>query len=159
MILKAIPVKEFDFTPYGTYYDLISDPHKVSHSVTPQYSDHMTKQPLIDTLGNLGYTIGSAAPYCIGSMEKHPQTQEALFCMAEPIVLCVALSKGDKPPHAEDVRALLLFPGEAVVLNRLVWHDACRGLGKSAGYYYLAKAGEQPAVWQVVEGERIDVTF
>lgn len=84
MTIKAIPIGEFDFTPYGTYYNLKEDAERVSHTKTDAYEDHMTKAPLIDTLGHLGYTIGGAAPCEVRSMEKHAHTEEAIFCMAEP---------------------------------------------------------------------------
>ena len=92
-------------------------------------------------------------------MEKHAHTEEAIFCMAEPVILCVALARGGEPPRAEDVRAVLLSPGEAAVMAREVWHDACRGLGKPAGYYYLAKAGERPADWLPVSGGPVALEY
>lgn len=58
----------------------------------------MTKTPLIDTPGQLGYTIGMDAPYVVKAMEKHDHTQEALFCAADPVVLCVAKSRGMSRP-------------------------------------------------------------
>ncbi|GKH47747.1 ureidoglycolate lyase [Anaerotruncus massiliensis (ex Togo et al. 2019)] len=159
MTIKAIPIGEFDFTPYGTYYNLKEDAERVSHTKTDAYEDHMTKAPLIDTPGHLGYTIGGAAPCEVRSMEKHAHTEEAIFCMAEPVILCVALPHGGEPPRAEDVRAVLLSPGEAAVMAREVWHDACRGLGKPAGYYYLAKAGERPADWLPVSGGPVALEY
>lgn len=159
MTIKAIPIGEFDFSPYGTYYNLTEDAGQVSHTKTPVYEDHMTKAPLIDTLGHLGYTIGGPAPCEVRSMEKHSHTQEAIFCMADPVVLCVAVSRGGEPPRAEDVRAVVLAPGDAVVMDREIWHDACRGLGKSAGYYYLAKAGDTPADWLPVSGGPVTVEY
>ena len=111
MTIKAIPIGEFDFTPYGTYYNLKEDAERVSHTKTDAYEDHMTKAPLIDTLGHLGYTIGGAAPCEVRSMEKHARAEEAIFCMAEPVILCVALPHGGEPPRAEDVCAVLLSPG------------------------------------------------
>ena len=34
MTIKAIPIGEFDFTPYGTYYNLKEDAERVSHTRT-----------------------------------------------------------------------------------------------------------------------------
>ena len=73
--------------------------------------------------------------------------------------LTLALARGGEPPRAEDVRAVLLSPGEAAVMAREVWHDACRGLGKPAGYYYLAKAGERPADWLPVSGGPVALEY
>ena len=46
------------------------------------------------------------------------------------------------PPQAEDVRAVILRAGDVVVLNRGIWHDACRGLGRPSAYYYLASCDQ-----------------
>lgn len=154
MKIQAVRAKDFDFSPYGTYYDLTGREGRMLHTFTASYEDHMTAAPLMDTLPHLGYTIGASAPYTVREMEKHHHTQEAILCMEKPVILCVALAKDHQaPPHAEDVRAILITPGEMVVMNRNVWHDACRGVGERAGYYWLAKAGDSPAIWEKVAGE------
>ena len=153
-----IKVQEMDpvsFEPYGRYIPMLKDETFMMHSSGDSFEDHMTKEPLIDTQGHLGYTIGGSAPYIVSSMEKHFHTEEALFCAAEPIVLVVAASHGDLPPQAKDIRAFVLHPGEVAVLNRNVWHDACRGLRKNTGYYYLASRGAAPADWITVDGEAV----
>jgi len=157
MILKPIKIKNFDFSTYGIYYDMKNTMDGVCHSKTEVYEDHMTKKPLIDTMGHLGLTIGSKAPYTISSMEKHDHTQEAIFCTGEPIVLCFAASRGDQPPMAADIRAVILELGDVAVLDRNIWHDACHGMGKSTGYYYLATAGAHPADWLEIADEPVMV--
>lgn len=155
MILKAINIKELDFTEYGTYYHMTGNKELVYQTVGKNFQDYMTKTPLIDTPGHLGYTIGMSAPYTVCAMEKHDHTREALFCAALPIVLCVAISRGEEPPRAEDVRAFILNPGDVAVINRNIWHDACHGAGEKAAYYYLASQGPAPAVWVDVVGEEV----
>lgn len=153
MIIRAAAISEFEFAHYGIYYNMPKDGERVMHSRTASYEDHMTRLPLIDTSAHLGYTVGQSAPYTLHSMEKHAHTMEAVFCAAAPIVLCVAVSRGSLPPQAEDVRAVILQPGDVAVLNRGIWHDACHGLGRQTAYYYLASRGEAPAEWVEVEGE------
>lgn len=151
-----IKVQEMDtvsFKPYGRYIPMVSDETYIMHSKGDNFEDHMTKEPLIDTLGHLGYTIGSSIPCTVRSMEKHFHTEEALFCAAESIVLVVAEARGALPPQAEDIRAFVLHPGDVAVLKRNIWHDACRGVGKKTGYYYLASRGAAPADWIAVNGE------
>lgn len=159
MQIKAISIREFDFAPYGVYYDLLHDEKLVSHSKTENYEDHLTRTPLIDTPAQLGYTIGSAAPYTVLSMERHDHTQEAIFCMSDTIVLCVACSTSEASPRAQDIRAVLLEPGDVVVMERNVWHDACHGKNASAGYYYAATSGKQPAVWAVPTGGEAEIAL
>lgn len=157
MKLKAVKIGETDFSPYGNYYNMLKDKEHISYCKTEVYEDYMTKLPLIDTLGHLGFTIGAKAPYTIVSMEKHTHTQEGIFCAAEPIVLCVAVSRGDLPPQAQDLCAFILEPADVVCIARNVWHDACHGLGKSVGYYYLATAGQKKAEWLKIDGDAVQI--
>ena len=155
MILKAVDIREFDFTGYGTYYNMTGDRERVYRTLGEEFEDYMTRTPLIDTPGHLGYTVGMGAPYVLKAMEKHDHTQEALFCAADPVILCVAKAREDEPPLAEDVRALILNPGDVAVLDRNIWHDACHGIGKRTAYYYLASQGPAPALWVRVAGGRV----
>lgn len=155
MIIRAVEIREFDFADYGIHYNMLRDRENVIHSRGVSYEDYMTCLPLLDTPGHLGYTVGQRTPYTLHSMEKHEHTMEAVFCEAAPIVLCVAASCGDMPPRAEDVRAVILRPGDVAVLKRGIWHDACHGLGRQTAYYYLASKGKTPAVWVEVEGEAV----
>ena len=54
MILKAVDIKEFDFTGYGTYYNMTGDRDRVYRTLGEDFEDYMTKTPLIDTPGQLG---------------------------------------------------------------------------------------------------------
>ncbi len=153
MKIVAEHITSENFHPYGTCIDLYQNQALVKHFSTDSFADHMTIAPLIDTPGHLGLTVGSPAPYSVGAMEKHAHTQEAIFCLAEPVILCVAASRGNEPPLAEDVRAFLIHPGQVAVMERNIWHDACHGLGKNAPYYYLATAGANPAQWVAVSGQ------
>ena len=105
MKIVAEHITSENFRPYGTCIDLYQNQALVKHFSTDSFADHMTIAPLIDTPGHLGLTVGSPAPYSVGAMEKHAHTQEAIFCLAEPVILCVAASRGNEPPLAEDVRA------------------------------------------------------
>ena len=116
--LMAVPIRDFDFTSYGTYYRMPDACEGVSHTLAAAYEDHMTRSPLIDTPAHLGLTFGAAAPCPVTSMEKHSHTQEAILCMAEPVILCVAASNGGAPPRACDLRAVILYPGDVAVMDR-----------------------------------------
>ena len=159
MIIRAVEIKEFDFTEYGFYYNMLDDKHDVMHCQTDVFEDPMTRSPLIDAPAHLGYTIGQSAPYVLQSMEKHDHTMEALFCMSEPVIVCFAKSRGTLPPQAEDVRSVILRQGDVIVLARNIWHDAGHGVGKPASYYYLASRGASPAEWVSVEGPAVNVVY
>ncbi len=159
MIIRAVEIKEFDFAEYGIYYNMLEDRQNVMHCQTDVFEDHMTCHPLIDTPAHLGFTIGQSAPYTIQSMEKHDHTEEALFSMSEPFIVCFAKSRGALPPQAEDVRAVILRQGDVIVLARNIWHDAGHGMGKAASYYYLASRGMGPAEWVRIDGNPVSVVF
>ena len=152
MKIVARRIDAESFSKYGVYYNMYEATEGVSHTRGDAYEDHMTRSPVVDTSAHLGLTVGSAAPCTLISMEKHSHTQEAILCMGEPILFCVAASEGGAAPRAEDIRAFLLEPGDVAVIDREVWHDACHGLGHAAAYYWLALAGKSPAVWERVIG-------
>ena len=159
MTIKAKRVNKENFEKYGFYYNMKEDRENVIYSKADSYKDYMTKKPLIDTLGHLGFTIGSKAPYTISSMEKHDHTQEAIFCLKAPIILCVATSSENTEPKSEDIEAFILKEEDVIVLERNTWHDACHGLSKKTEYCYLATAGKHPAKWFHLCGEEVLVTY
>lgn len=105
------------------------------------WSDRRSLNAIIDTPGSLGHTIGAATPFRVSGMERHPHTEEALFCAGAPVVVAVADTAADRPAAA-DVRAFLLEPGDVIVLNRGIWHTACYGVGTPTPYYWLATADD-----------------
>lgn len=157
MRIKAVSISEIDFSPYGVYYDMKNNPEIVLHSKGEGWEDHMTKTPILDTPAHLGYTLGEKAPYEIKKMEKHSHTKEAMFCASEPVVVALAKNGNGRAPKAENIVAVILHPGDMIVINRNVWHDACHGINKQSYYYYIATAGKQPAEWIDIEGERVIV--
>ena len=159
MEIKAQKVNKSNFKQYGKYYAMRENDENVSYTRTDNFEDHMTKKALIDTPAHLGMTRGKAAPYTVKSMEKHQHTQEAIFCTGEDIILVVASSQGEDPPNTKDLRAFILEPGDVAIIERNVWHDACRGIGKSVNYYYLATPGEFTAQWINIEGESTLVQY
>lgn len=153
MKVIARRINEVDFSPFGMYYNMYETQSDVKHTSGASYEDHMTCKPLIDTFAHLGLTLGIGAPCKIVSMEKHSHTQEAIMCMSDPIIFCVAPSHGDEAPLAQELKAFLMHPGDVAIIEREIWHDACHGLGQKTAYYWLALAGAKPAVWQKVNGD------
>ena len=71
--------------------------------------------------------------------------------------MALAKNGNGRAPKAENIVAVILHPGDMIVINRNVWHDACHGINKQSYYYYIATAGKQPAEWIDIEGERVIV--
>ncbi len=153
MKIVAHRITPENFAEFGTCYQMFTAKEGVKHSKGDSFEDHMTAKPLVDTHVHLGVTVGSGAPCRIITMEKHSHTQEAIACMREPVIFCVAHSHGDEPPVDSELKAFLLQPGDVAIIEREVWHDACHGLGHDTPYYWLAMAGKTPATWEKVQGE------
>ncbi|MDW9476471.1 hypothetical protein CN198_30415 [Sinorhizobium meliloti] len=149
----ARPVTAENFARYGRVYDLAGDADPgVIWTQGDGWNDGFTRTPLIDGSGHLGMTRGGSAPWPCTAMERHPQTEEALFCAAEPIVLAVAPASESDAPHRDEIEAFVIAPGQVVVMHRNVWHDACRGATRSTPYYWMAVCGLGESPWIPVMG-------
>jgi ureidoglycolate lyase len=139
---KAVELDEFDFSPYGKAIRLEDADQHVVISSGSGWSGVFTRDPLLDTAGSLGFTVGDAAPCVTGAMERHFHTKEALFTSGKPVLLAVAATMGDEPA-AGDVRVVILREGDLVILDEGIWHDACHGLGERSVYYWHAVCDPQ----------------
>ena len=140
MTIKAIPLTEENFAPYGKYVKVMEGGGR-------------TEVP-----ANIGFTQVGGMPLVVDSMEVHNLTTEFLACGNKPIVLAVA----DSDPHgkgaeASDIRAFVLQPGEFVVMDKGIWHDACRSAeGDECYYYFMAQNLEVPEFVPII-GEAVRV--
>ncbi|MBD9523379.1 ureidoglycolate lyase [Ensifer sp. ENS02] len=157
--VHARPVTPDNFSRYGRVYDLTGDTDgKVVWTAGDGWNDGFTKTPLIDGRGHLGFTRGGQAPWDCRAMERHPLTEEAIFCLAEPVVLAVAPASDGEAPDRDEIEAFVVAPGQAVVMDRNVWHDACRGVSGPAPYYWMAVCGLGESPWVAVSGGPIKVS-
>ncbi len=69
----------------------------------------------------------------IAGMERHMGTPEILIPIDAPFVLPLLM---DGAPET-DVRSFRVDIGEAVVIDRGVWHGACLPVGKKASSYFV----------------------
>lgn len=151
--IVARPITAAAFAQYGTVHELLDDKdEKVVWTAGNGWHDGFTAKPLIDGAGHLGMTRGTAAPWHCGEMERHERTQEAIFCADAEIVLAVAPASAAPAPRHHQIEAFVIAPGQAVVMNRGVWHDACRGLRRPTAYFWMAVCGLGASPWVPVEG-------
>lgn len=148
MIVVATPATEREFAPYGRLLRMAPreraglDSPRLVFTDGDGWLDCYTAEPLLMRNGSLGVTLGGPAPFATNRMERHLVTEEALFCMADPVVLVVAAPTAESAPRVENLRAFVLEPGMVAVLQTGTWHDACRGIGKPAHYYWMATVGD-----------------
>lgn len=162
MRISASSVRDADFSAFGTVYSMATPTHsgseaKLVRSQGLGWTDAYTAAPLISSNGSLGFTLGEGGPFSTVKMERHLDTQEALFCAARPIVLAVAAPTDEARPKAENIRAFIIEPGTVVVMHKGTWHDACRGIDEPTHYYWMATCGGG-SIWVDVEGGPVHVS-
>ncbi len=141
------------FARFGTVYDLAGgSDEKVVWTTGNGWRDGFTHKPLIGGSGHLGMTSGGAAPWHCTEMERHLGTEEAIFCADAPVVLAVAPASAAPAPRRDQIEAFVISPGQAVVMDRGVWHDACRGLTQPTAYFWMAICGLGVSPWVPVDG-------
>lgn len=90
----------------------------------------------------VGFVTALAGMPLIGEMEREPGT-EMIIPVSGAIVQVIALGDPDgrnmTQPDASTARAVLMQPGEALVMSPGVWHAAAFGLDKDASYFYVAE--------------------
>ena len=121
----------------------------------------LTEEPCMDQPAHFGMTcVKTYPPYEVASMERHTKTKELMVCGNDrPIV--VALADSDPAGHAkaEDVQAFILEPGEILVINKGIWHDACRALDSATHYYFLSLETDEPAVFQPLDNGPVTIVL
>lgn len=150
--ILARPVSAGTFARFGAVHDLADDSDAgIVRTDGNGWRDGFTRSPLIAGSGHLGMTQGGSAPWLCAEMERHHETEEALFCAGLPIVLAVAPASSASAPRRDEIEAFVIAPGQAVVMRKGVWHDACRGLSGPTSYYWMAVCGLEASPWVPVE--------
>lgn len=165
MTSHAVPIRTArvpnadNFSSYGRVISL-DDPERADVITTraKDWSDAYTREPLVAQNPHLGRTLAPSAPFLSSSMERHEHVEEALIPAGAPIVLAVAIHSGADAPEANNVEAFLINPGTAVVLNKGIWHDACRGAVGPTAYYWLSSCSDAgSSSWTPILGGPVDV--
>ncbi len=123
-----------DFTPFGSTAKPPSGPALAADETFKYWSDVASYR--IDGETEIGYcTVYSQQEDVVTWMERHDRTPEILIPIDRPFVLPVMSDGGD-------VHAFRAEPGEAVVINRGVWHSACKPVdGREASYFVIFRRG------------------
>jgi ureidoglycolate lyase len=155
--IKAMPLTEENFAPYGKYVKVMEGEGRTGEG---GWRAWMSQDVCMEVPANIGFTQVGGMPLIVDSMEVHNLTTEFLACGNKPIVLAVA----DSDPYAAgaraaDIRAFIIQPGEFVVLDKGIWHDACRSAeGDECYYYFMAQNLEVPEFIPILgEAVRIEL--
>lgn len=164
-VMKKRPVEITSLSPEeldrcGVLYNLSGqgrDTGNVCASAGDGWESRDILGPLIDTVGTLGYTLGSAAPFLCREVERHLHTEEAQIPIDSPICFCMAPAS-PQPPTAAELTPVILRPGYLFVLHRGTWHSASHGLCRPARYYWMAWVyRNEPTVWMELPGGPLQV--
>ena len=155
---EIVSIKDFDFTPYGRYWNLKAE----RGTVAEKYSAYMTVDPPVERPLRFGMTVAeNGKTFDVDSMERHLSTEEVLFAGDKPIVLSLADSDPHGLPQAADLVHLLMEPGDIVVIKRGIWHDACHAVEDTAQYYFLSYSSPDPdeIAWKPVQPAPVSITL
>jgi ureidoglycolate lyase len=133
MKIKSKHIDENNFKSYGK---IVKDPARIAP--TSQASDYKFWSDIANYNIEGNTEIGICVVYKqaknkISAIERHLQTPEILIPIDGPVVLPVL----NDEKHDDEVEAFLVSPGEAVVINKGVWHGACIPIGKNQSSYFV----------------------
>ncbi|MFV0381641.1 MAG: hypothetical protein ACK5KR_05425 [Breznakia sp.] len=156
LIVKSI--KDVDFKKFGSLYELGNDSKQVCKTIKDGWSDGYTRASVIDTPTSLGMTRTGKTPFYFDELERHFHSQEAIFCIDEPIVFVVAPPSFDEHPDMDQAIAVKLDLGMVAVIDRMVWHSAAHGYNKECYYYWLCQVVKnEPSEWKELQVGKIEV--
>lgn len=159
MTLVVEPIAAGSFAPFGRVFEMGASGRpdtgpdaSIVRTDGPGWTDAYTHDPLLATNASLGMTRSGGTPFEVRQMERHPNTEEALFCAEGAIVLVVAAARAAARPDASAMRAFSIPPGTVAVMKPGTWHDACRGLNGPTTYYWMATVRTGTEWQEVVDG-------
>ena len=117
-----------NFAAYGSVAQLENQEPLAEESQFSFWSDCASYQ--IDGETEVGFcTVRSPKDDVVGWMERHERTPEILIPIDWPFLLPVMRN--------EEVEVFEVHPGEAVVIDRNVWHSACMPVGRREATYFV----------------------
>lgn len=154
MTIKAVHVNEENFKKYGLYYNL----YKTSKQKSGEGWKCSTSDYEFEYQMPVGYVeVKGCLPFTVDSMERNSRSKEMQIVGGKPMVLAVAATQ-DSAPRAEDVEAFILYPGDVIVMNVNIWHDATYSLFGETYYYYFSQDDPNATFVPLQEGKTVLVT-
>lgn len=131
--IEPVRITEGNFAAFGRYYDL----NGADGARRPGARAFVSREQISAEPLKIGATAVKGGPFVSSRMERHVLSEELLICGDGGMVLTVADSDPEREPLSGDVRAFIMNPGDAVVLNKGIWHDANHGLYGDTTYFFL----------------------
>jgi len=85
----------------------------------------------------IGLVKSTRADPVIRLVESHPTREEWVYSIDKPVIQLVALSSHDSKGLADSntAKAILLNPGQGIIIDAGVWHAPAFGRGLDEAYY------------------------
>lgn len=132
MTINVEPINENNFTTYGSVV-ILPEKEPTSQSNTYKFWSDISDY-YIEGDTEIGLcTVYRQDEDSISGMERHLRTPEILIPIDAPFILPL-LQEGH---YVDKMKAYLVKPGEAVVINKGVWHGACLPAGKNEATYFV----------------------
>ena len=150
------PISKEAFAPYGEYYNL-QEEQNIQKELFLKYK---TKEYIVGKPLKFGITVcKNEKSFVVDSMERHLSSEEVQFAGSKPIILSVADSDPWGNPKEDDVASFLLNPGDAIVLKKGIWHDACHCVDGETMYFFLSYTNGEPSetTWLSVVPDPVSV--
>jgi ureidoglycolate lyase len=152
-VIEAVPLAAAAIAGLGTVVERPPRPPDASE----EGFDWWAEGALLDDAG--AYALGvlelRPAPLQAAWAERHARSREAVVALAGRCVLYAAAADAQPPAG---LRAVVLEPGQAVVLERGVWHGAPLALDPGARALVVLRRGTGASDTELVRFEPIEVT-
>jgi len=137
--IKTKKVSKENFSRFGKVV-LIQDNKPTSEDSSYKFWSNIASYSIEDETEIGICTVYTQKESVLNIMERHLKTPEILIPIDAPFVLPL-LKEGESEGNAE---AFQVGIGEAVVINKAIWHGACLPVGKDESSYFVIFRKETP---------------
>ncbi|GGG70653.1 ureidoglycolate lyase [Paenibacillus radicis (ex Gao et al. 2016)] len=126
------------FAPYGKVIDLPAvDPSKSGDGW-----DCWSYIQMLDVSEPIGFglVVTKQREFVVTAMERHVSREELLLTfdreLVQPVAECIDIENPEERPDPATVKCFRIKPGQAIVINRGVWHSPAYPAAEDARYLF-----------------------
>ncbi|WP_139997480.1 ureidoglycolate lyase [Paenibacillus paridis] len=126
------------FAPYGKVIDLpASEPSKAGDGW-----DCWSYIEMLDVTEPIGFglVVTKRREFVVTAMERHVSREELLLTfdreIVQPVAKCIDIEDPEEHPDSSTVKCFRIKPGQAIVINRGVWHSPAYPASEDARYLF-----------------------
>ena len=120
--IRTLSLSKEAFAPFGDIIDNQGTPNKIINQGRCERYTDLAKLDILDGSAGISIfnSIARSLPYELNMMERHPLGSQAFIPMIlAPFLITVAEDRNGYPDHP---KAFLSNPGQAININRNIWH-------------------------------------